>query len=164
MVRAYTRLRAPLPANALPIPLELPAAAAVTQFRISDDPGRVVVIRPDADGNPGDKQTVGLLQRRHGAIDHIRYIGKESNGLEDVEAGLIHSESATYTEYPDPRHDEWETKVLPALQSVPPSVLTKMTSHSLRAIMYARRERRLHRKNRDVIIPLLRKPGVMPKE
>lgn len=84
----------------------------------------------DVDGNEGDKQTVGLLQRRHVAIDHIRYIGKESNRLEDVEAGLVHSELAAYTEYPDPRHDQWETQVLPLLKTVPASVVANMTSRS----------------------------------
>ncbi len=45
----------------------------------------------DADGNTCSKQTVGLLQRRHVRIDQIKYIGKESNSLEEVESGLIHS-------------------------------------------------------------------------
>jgi hypothetical protein len=53
----------------------------------------------DADGNTCGKQTVGLLARRHVQIDWIRYIGKESNALEAVEAGLIHSADAVYTEY-----------------------------------------------------------------
>jgi DNA polymerase III epsilon subunit-like protein len=42
----------------------------------------------DADGNPSGKRTVGLLQRRHVRIDEIKYIGKESNSLEEVEVGL----------------------------------------------------------------------------
>lgn len=42
----------------------------------------------DDEGDPCGKQTVGLLQRRHVTIDHIRYIGKESNRLEDVDAGM----------------------------------------------------------------------------
>ena len=45
----------------------------------------------DADGNPCGKQTVGLLQRRHIQIEQIKYIGKESNVLEDVDSGMIHS-------------------------------------------------------------------------
>jgi len=47
------------------------------------------------------------LQRRHVYIDFVRYIGKESNHLEDVDAGLIHSEDSVYTEYCDKRRDEW---------------------------------------------------------
>jgi len=53
----------------------------------------------DADGRPCAKQTVGLLQRRHVRIDHITPIGKESNSLEEVEAGLIHDEQNVYTLY-----------------------------------------------------------------
>ena len=41
----------------------------------------------DANGNPCSKQTVGLLQRRHVRIDQVKYIGKESNSLEEVESG-----------------------------------------------------------------------------
>jgi hypothetical protein len=78
----------------------------------------------DATGDPCDKQTIGLVQRRHVRIDQIKYIGKESNSLEDVGSGLVHSEEETvYTEYPDPRRDEWETKILPVLRKMPPSVL-----------------------------------------
>jgi len=33
-----------------------------------------------------DKQTVGLLQRRHIHIDYIKGIGKETNNLDDVES------------------------------------------------------------------------------
>ena len=54
----------------------------------------------DANGNLCSKQTAGLLQRRHIRIAHIKYIGKESNALEDVESGLIHSEKSIYTDIP----------------------------------------------------------------
>jgi hypothetical protein len=46
----------------------------------------------DANGEPCGKQTVGLLQRRHVRIDTIINIGKESNSLEEVQAGLVHDE------------------------------------------------------------------------
>jgi hypothetical protein len=70
----------------------------------------------DSEGNICDKQTVGLLQRRHIHIDYIKGIGKETNNLDDVEAGMIHEEESVYTEYSDPRCDEWEAKVRPALE------------------------------------------------
>jgi hypothetical protein len=76
-----------------------------------------------AAGNPCEKQTVGLLQRRHVRIGHIKYIGKESNSLEDVESGLLHSADSVYTEYPDPSRDEWQTVILPALRKVPLALL-----------------------------------------
>ena len=70
----------------------------------------------DANGNPCSKQTVGLLERRHIRIEQIKYIGKESNTLEEVAAGLHHWEQNVYTEYPDPRRDEWQTKTLPVIK------------------------------------------------
>lgn len=96
----------------------------------------------DANGVASNKQTVGLLQRRRVLIDHIRYIGKESNLLEDVEAGLIHSEQAAYTEYPDPRRDEWETKIRPALRKASISFVMKEAGLSRRMLIDARTGRR----------------------
>jgi len=67
----------------------------------------------DGKGKPSGKQSVGLLQRRHVRVERIVYIGRESNRLEEIEAGMIHSPESVYTEYPDPHRDEWETKILP---------------------------------------------------
>jgi hypothetical protein len=52
----------------------------------------------DTDGNACGKQTIGLLQRRHIAVDRVIYIGKESNRLEDAEAGMIHDDGEVYTD------------------------------------------------------------------
>jgi hypothetical protein len=73
----------------------------------------------NADGNPCGKQTVGLLKRRNTHVSEIRYIGKESNFLEDVEAGMLHSPQLVYTEYPDKRRDQWQTTILPILKKIP---------------------------------------------
>jgi hypothetical protein len=74
----------------------------------------------DASGAPCDKQTVGLLQRRHVTIEWPpRFIGKESNKLEEVEEQGVSDAADVYTEYPDPRRDEWECKWLPMLRSTP---------------------------------------------
>src|SRR5258706_3449016 len=70
----------------------------------------------DRSGRPCTKQSIGLLQRRHVQVGLVKYIGKESNSLEDVEAGVVHSAQAVYTEYSDPRRDEWQTIVLPLLR------------------------------------------------
>lgn len=56
----------------------------------------------DALGNACGRQTTGLLQRRHIKIDQIKCIGKESNSLEGVDGGMIHSDQDIYTEYADP--------------------------------------------------------------
>jgi hypothetical protein len=79
----------------------------------------------DPNGKRSGKQTVGILQRRHIHIGQIKCIGKEPNKLEYVEAGLIHSEQDVYTEYPDPRRGEWETKIRPALKKISLSNLEK---------------------------------------
>jgi len=47
---------------------------------------------------PCGKQTVGVLQRRHIRVAQIIYIGKESNKLEEMEEGTIHSAQSVYTE------------------------------------------------------------------
>jgi len=116
----------------------------------------------DADGNVCSKQTVGLLARRHVQIDRVRFIGKESNSLEDVEAGLIHTAESVYTEYCDPKRDEWATKILPALKKMPLAILIKETALSRRALINLRagRSRPRHR-NRELIAEALRRVGVI---
>jgi hypothetical protein len=110
----------------------------------------------DAVGNTCDRQTVGLLQRRQILIDQIKYIGKESNSLDDVEAGLIHSEQDAYTEYPDPRRDEWETKIRPALRKIPLSTLEEKTRISRRALIDLREGRSRPRPNNwEMIVQVL---------
>ncbi|HKW16420.1 MAG TPA: hypothetical protein VJO35_02810 [Terriglobales bacterium] len=84
----------------------------------------------DAFGNPSGKQTIGLLRRRHIRVGQISYIGRESNRLEEVEAGIIHLAQSVYTDYPDPRREEWQTKVLPALRKFPVRVLARLTNIS----------------------------------
>ena len=72
----------------------------------------------DARGKPSGKQSVGLLCRRHVRVERVIYIGRESNRLEEIEAGVLHSPESVYTEYPDPRRGEWQTKVLPLLRKI----------------------------------------------
>jgi hypothetical protein len=114
----------------------------------------------DKQGNPCDKQTIGLLNRRRIRIGAIKYIGKESNSLEDVEGGLVHSEQNVYTEYPDPNRDEWMTKILPALKKIPLRNLVEECCGRLsrRALIDLRAGRsRPHRKNRELLESILRK-------
>jgi hypothetical protein len=71
----------------------------------------------DASGAPCGKQSIGLLSRRHVTIEWPPiFIGKESNKLEEVEEGGLPDASDVYTEYPNPRYDEWTTKILPELK------------------------------------------------
>jgi hypothetical protein len=116
----------------------------------------------DARGKICGKQTVGLLQRRHIRIDQIKYIGKESNSLEEVEAGLHHSAENVYTEYPDPRRDEWQMKIVPALKRIPLSRLMKLSGLSRRMLIKARSGKvRPHRRNREVLKAIARRLGML---
>jgi hypothetical protein len=115
----------------------------------------------DANGNPSGKQTVGLLQRRHIRIELIKCIGKESNSLENVESSTVHSEKNVYTEYVDPRRDEWKTKILPAVKKAPLRVLVRMCHGKLsrRAIIDVRagRSSKPHPRNRELLAALVQK-------
>ena len=116
----------------------------------------------DASGKPCAKQTVGLLQRRHVRIDQIKYIGKESNSLEEVEAGIEHSAEKVYTEYPDRRRDEWKMKILPALRKIPPKVLVKMSGLSPTTIKDALAGRsRPYRRNQERLTAIVEKLGAI---
>jgi hypothetical protein len=90
-------------------------------------------------------------------IDFIRNIGKESNNLEDVDAGLIHSEHGVYTEYPDPARDEWHA-ILSALQKAGVSALLKETCMSRSALFEVLAGRsRPHPKNQKRLAEIVRK-------
>jgi hypothetical protein len=112
----------------------------------------------DTHGKICDKQTVGLLHRRHVLIDQIKYIGKESNNLEEVEAGLEHAQQNVYTEYPDPNRDEWSTKWLPALRGALLADLVRECKGKIsrRALIDLRAGRsRPHRRNQDLLASIV---------
>jgi hypothetical protein len=116
----------------------------------------------DADGLTCTRQTIGLLQRRHIRISYMVPIGKESNSLEEVESGLLHSEPNVYTVYPDPQRDEWTVKILAALKKVPLETLAKMSGMSRRALIEIRAGRtRPHRKNRETLVSILKNLGLI---
>ena len=114
----------------------------------------------DANGNPCDKQTVGLLQRRHVKFVHFKFIGKESNSLENVESGLEHSEKDVYTEYIDPKRDEWVRRIMPALKKIQLKSLVDNCEGKLsrRAIIELRAGRsRPHRRAQQLLMAILQK-------
>jgi hypothetical protein len=116
----------------------------------------------DAHGKACIKQTIGLLQRLHVCIRKTTYIGKESNKIEDVASALVHSAQEVYTEYSDPRRDEWETTIRPALNKAQSECVAKMTGLSLRTIIYARTGRRKpHPKHQELIVEAVRKLGLI---
>ena len=104
----------------------------------------------DAQGEPCRKQTVGLLQRRHVRIGLLTNIGKESNSLEEVQAGLVHDEENVYTTYDDPSRGYWQTVILPAVRQAPLAMLVNACAGKLsrRALIDIRAGRSApHRKN-----------------
>jgi hypothetical protein len=111
-------------------------------------------------GLPSTKQTIGLLQRRHVRIGKITPIGKESNSLDDVDAGLVHESAAAYTEYPDPRHDEWQMVIFPAMKRASLKDLVVETGRSPTMLKAARAGRRPHPKNMRLIAEALRRLGL----
>lgn len=116
----------------------------------------------DPKGKPSGKQTIGLLRRRHVRVDRIIYIGKESNRMEEIESGIIHSPESVYTEYPDPRRDEWREKILPALEGLPVSALVKLSGKSRSMLFRARTGRsKPHKKNQKLLSSILRKMGML---
>jgi hypothetical protein len=116
----------------------------------------------DFDGNVCGKPTIGLLQRRHLQIELIKLVGKESNSLENVDAGTVHSAEQVYTEYSDRRRDQWQTRIVPALSKLSTSVLTKETGLSRRMIIKARQGKvRPHASNQALLISVLRKLTVI---
>ena len=93
----------------------------------------------DEHGNVCDRQFIGLLFRRRVRIGEIVAIGKESNKLEEVDAGLIHSADSVYITYPDPTRDDWERLTKPKLQIIPLSVLVTESGVSRRMLVKYRR-------------------------
>jgi hypothetical protein len=111
-------------------------------------------------GDPCDRRTIGLLQRRHIKIDSIKCIGKESNSIESVESGQEHSVSNVYTEYADPKRSEWITKIQPALKKAKLKVLVATCAGQLsrREIIELRAARsKPHRKTQELLAAILKR-------
>lgn len=84
---------------------------------------------------------------------YLTHIGKESNRLEEVEAGLVHDPDEVYTEYADPAHSPWRMLVVPVLKRMPRAVLMERTGLSGRAITAIRNGHALPRaKHREALM------------
>ena len=116
----------------------------------------------DARGKPSGKQTVGLLRRRSVQVERIVYIGRESNRLEEIEAGVIHSPESVYTAYPDPHRDEWETKILPLLKKIPIAALMRVSGRSRSMLERALAGRsRPRKRNQQLLKSILHRLGLV---
>jgi hypothetical protein len=116
----------------------------------------------DATGAPSGRQTVGLHFPRHVVIEQVRYIGKEANELEDVDAGLVHSADEVFTEYVDARRDFWQTVGRPAARRASIDELQRETGLPRQTIVDARLNRRkLRKKTQARIYAALRRLGYL---
>ena len=118
----------------------------------------------DVQGEPCRRASVGLLQRRHVRIGLLTNIGKESNSLEEVQAGLVHDEQNVYTTYDDPTRGYWQTVILPAVRRAPLAMLVKACAGRLsrRALIDIRAGRSTpHRKNQELLTSIVRNLGLV---
>jgi len=116
----------------------------------------------DAHGSVCTNDTRGPLQRRHVRIELIRYIGKESHLLEEVDAGLIHSTADAYGEVIDQRRDAWERNVRPALKRISLSKLEEETGFVRRTLINWRTGKsRPHPRNQTTLTDALRRLRVI---
>ena len=87
---------------------------------------------------------------------------KESNRLEEMEAGVIHSPESVYTEYPDPRRDEWQTKVLPILKKIPIAALMRISGRSRSMLTRTLAgQSRPRKRNQELLKSILRRLGLV---
>jgi len=68
------------------------------------------------DGNAWAHHTRGVLVRRSVYLAYVKYIGNESNQIEEVEHQEGHDRDEVLEEYHDPRSDPWFTLVVPILK------------------------------------------------
>ena len=97
---------------------------------------------------------MGLLGRRivTSLAALTTHVGKESNRLEEMEAGVGHDPGEVRTEYHNQNRDPWRTGVLPVLRLMPMSELEGLGMHR-RSLFAVRAGVRLpHPRNRRVLI------------
>lgn len=75
-------------------------------------------------------------------VGEVRFIGKESNKLEEAEEQTLSDASDVYTEYPNPLRDDWTARILPRLRKMPLRDLIRRTGMSRRAIYMIRAGRK----------------------
>ena len=108
----------------------------------------------DSNGEPCDRQTIGLLQRRpvHGTL--VRCIGKESNKIDEAKSQLIQDHEEIQLSYENPRA-EWLKYVVPILKLIPLRELVSKSRISERAIKSARNGHSFPtKKNRKTLLKL----------
>jgi hypothetical protein len=83
-------------------------------------------------GSPCTRTTVGLLERRVIVAGDVIHVGKESNRLGDVEAGLLHDWADIISSYENP--ERWKSEIVPRLRVFPRNVLAQELGISPRQV------------------------------
>ena len=82
--------------------------------------------------------------------------------MEEVEEGLVQSAGDVYTEYPNRRRGEWQTRVVPALRKISLAKLVGMIGLSCQTIIDARTgRRRPHLENQKRLEAIVRNLGLV---
>ena len=95
---------------------------------------------------------------------HFKCIGKESNSLEEVDEGMVHSDQNVYTEYADPKRSEWVTKIQPALKKSKLRVLVKACGKRLsrrEIIELTAGRKKPHRRTQELLTAILKELGFL---
>ena len=83
---------------------------------------------------PSTGETVGLLSREPRTVCRVLYVGKESNRLEEVQAGMVDDANQVFTVYNDPKDDSVWRAVVSVLRTTPREAIIAASKLSPRAI------------------------------
>ena len=93
------------------------------------------------------------------------YVSTQTNNrLRRVEEGTVHSKRNVYTNYVDPKRDEWIIKIQPALKKPPQLVLVRDCENRItrRELIELRAGRsRPHRQNQELLVSILKRLGFL---
>ena len=107
---------------------------------------------PGPDGLPCRTGTARLLSRRPVIALEKRYVSKESNRLEEVEAGIEHDPDEVYTQYTDAERDPRRRLVLPVLKDILAKPLVEETGLAISTVKVTRNAHAVPRdRNREVL-------------
>jgi hypothetical protein len=103
----------------------------ILEYRVHPEPKSL-----DAEGKPCDRASHGLLSRRPVQLGSLVYVGKESNALEQVGQGLVHSRKEVQPVYQPPQTTPWDLIYRPAVCLIALERLVAVTGLVDREIRY----------------------------
>jgi hypothetical protein len=128
----------------------------LAEYRVHPEPKSL-----GPDGEPCNRGTVGLLRRRSVTGIYIDYVGKESNRLEEVQAGTVHDPGEVLTIISHPRRGAWPKLILRVLQEIPVADLARASARSYAVI---KRIRAGQKPNPELVAPLTRAAGEFARQ